>query len=259
MTRITQINWPGILFLLALTLIWELSARLNGSPNLPAFSDVIAALMTNQAAIATDTLYSLKRAFLGFVRALVTMLPIGLLLGRVRLLGEIVEPIIELVRPLPPIAVVPVALLFLGTGDEARIAVVAFGCAFPILINTIDAVRGAHPMLTTVARALRLTKAEQMLLVDLPAALPQIMAGVRISVALAILLAVAAEMLLSSNGLGTFIVRAQERFQIANGLAGILVIAILALAINSVLRRVDQRLLAWHMARAGSGIAERRG
>ena len=112
-------------------------------------------------------------------------------------------------------------------------------------------------MLTNVARALRLSKAEQMLFVDLPAALPQIMAGVRISVALAILLAVVAEMLLSSNGLGTFIVRAQERFQIANGLAGIMVIAALALAINAVLRRVDEHLLGWHHARTGAGTGAR--
>jgi ABC-type nitrate/sulfonate/bicarbonate transport system permease component len=255
----SRFNLPGVLFLVMLAAVWEATARISASPNFPALSQVFYALFTNHAVIAAETAQTLKRASLGFLIALVTMLPLGILLGRVRILGQVVEPLIELIRPLPPIAIVPVALLFLGTGDEARVAVVAYGCAFPILINAIDAVRGAHPMLARVSRALRLTRLEQMWFIDLPAALPQIMAGVRISVAFAVLLAVVAEMLLSSNGLGTFIVRAQERFQIANGLAGILVIAVLALAINSVLRRVDQRLLAWHMARAGSGIAERRG
>lgn len=255
----TRLNVPGMLFLVALAAIWEGSARFYGSPNFPAISQVFAALVANFPVIAAETLQTLKRAGLGFLLALVTMLPLGILLGRVRLLGQIVEPVIELIRPLPPIAIVPVALLFLGTGDEARIAVVAYGCAFPILINAIDAVRGAHPMLIRVGRALRLTRLEQMWFIDLPAALPQIMAGVRISVAFAILLAVVAEMLLSSNGLGTFIVRAQERFQIANGLAGIIVIAILALVINAILRRIDERLLGWHLARTGGGIGERRG
>lgn len=250
-----RVNVPGMLFLLALSVAWEVSARIYGSPNFPAISQVFAALITNSSVIAAETLQTLKRAGAGFIIALVTMLPLGILLGRVRVLGQIVEPVIELIRPLPPIAIVPVALLFLGTGDEARIAVVAYGCAFPILINSIDAVRGAHPMLTRVGRALRLSRLEQMWFIDLPAALPQIMAGVRISVAFAILLAVVAEMLLSSNGLGTFIVRSQERFQIANGLAGIIVIAMLALIINVLLRQVDERLLAWHIARTGSDRA----
>lgn len=254
-----RINVPGMLFLLALAVIWEVSARFYGSPNFPAISQVFAALFSNASVITAETLQTLKRAGAGFLLALVTMLPLGILLGRVRVLGQIFEPVIELIRPLPPIAIVPVALLFLGTGDEARIAVVAYGCSFPILINAIDAVRGAHPMLTRVGRSLRLSRLEQMWFIDLPAALPQIMAGVRISVAFAILLAVVAEMLLSSNGLGTFIVRSQERFQIANGLAGIIVIAILALIINALLRQVDERVLAWHIARIGSGVAERRG
>lgn len=254
----TKLNLPGIAFLVVLALIWEASARVYGSPNFPALSRVFEALITNHAVIAGETLHTLRRAAIGFLLALVTMLPLGILLGRVRILGQIVEPVLELIRPLPPIAIVPVALLFLGTGDEARIAVVAYGCAFPILINAIDAVRGAHPMLARVSRALRLSRLEQMWLVDLPAALPQIMAGVRISIAFAVLLAVVSEMLLSSNGLGTFIVRAQERFQVANGLAGILVIAAIALVINALLRRIDERLLSWHIARSGSGIAERR-
>ena len=249
-----RINLPGILFLVALGALWEVTARIYGSPNFPAASAVLMALITSADSIAAETLRTLKRAGLGFLLALVTMLPLGIVIGRVRVLAQIVEPVLELLRPLPPVAIVPVALLFLGTGDEARVAVVAYGCAFPILINAIDAVRGAHPMLTRVSRALRLTHVEQMWLVDFPAALPQIMAGVRISLAFAILLAVVAEMLLSSDGLGTFIVRSQERFQIASGLAGIIVIAVLALVINALLQRADRRLLAWHHMRLGAGF-----
>ncbi len=244
-----RLNLPGTLFLIALAILWEVTARLSPSPNFPAFSTVVVTLVTNFDVIAFETLQTLKRAVIGFLIALATMLPLGVFLGRVKAAGDIVEPVIEFIRPLPPIAMIPVAMIFLGIGDPARIAVVAYGCAFPILINAMEAVRGAHPMLGNVARSLRLTSAEQMRLIDLPAALPQIMAGVRISIATALLLSVVAEMLLAANGLGTFIVRAQERFQIAQNLAALLTIVILALIINALLEGADRKLLAWHHER----------
>lgn len=245
----SRINWPGAAFLVVLALAWEFAARSAGSPNFPAFSTVAVTLATNFGTIAAETLQTLKRAALGFLIAVATMLPLGIFLGRVKKAGDIVEPVIEFIRPLPPIAMIPVAMIFLGIGDSARIAVVAYGCAFPILINAMEAVRGSHPMFGNVARSLRLTRAEQMYYIDLPAALPQIMAGVRISIANALLLSVVAEMLLAANGLGTFIVRAQERFQIAHNLAALLTIVVLALIINAALQAADRKLLAWHHAR----------
>lgn len=245
----SRINLPGACFLIGLAILWEVAAQISPSPNFPAFSVVVTTLVTNFDSIALETLQTLKRAALGFLIALATMLPFGVFLGRIKAAGELVEPIIEFIRPLPPIAMIPVAMIFLGIGDSARIAVVAYGCAFPILINAMEAVRGAHPMLGNVARSLRLTRNEQMLFIDLPAAMPQIMAGIRISLATALLLSVVAEMLLASNGLGTYIVRAQERFQIAHNLAALLTIVILALIINALLERADRKLLAWHHAR----------
>ena len=244
-----RINWPGIVFLAAIALLWESFARLSPSPNLPAFSTVVTTLVANFDTIALETLQTLKRAAAGFLIALAIALPLGIFLGRVKKAGDLVEPVIEFVRPLPPIAMIPVAMIFLGIGDPARIAVVAYGCAFPILINAMEAVRGSHPMFGSVARSLRLTRMQQMVHIDLPAALPQIMAGVRIAIATALLLSVVAEMLLAANGLGTFIVRAQERFQIAHNLAALLTIVMLALVINAVLQLADRRLLAWHHER----------
>lgn len=247
----SRVNWPGIAFIAAIALVWEILANDASSPNFPAFSTVVITLIANFHAIAIDAGYTLRRAASGFVIALALMLPLGVFLGRVKAAGEFAEGIIEFIRPLPPIAIVPVAMIFLGIGNSARIAVVVYGASFPILINSIDAVRGAHPMFGHVARSLRLTPIERMILVDFPAALPQMMAGVRISMANAILLSVAAEMLLASNGLGTYIVRAQERFQIARNLAALLAIVILSLCVNALLQFADGKLLAWHHERTG--------
>jgi len=250
-----QPNFVGALFLVALAILWQVGAGAIGWPNFPTFLQVVDALVKNGPALATELGHTLARASIGFAIALLTMLPFGIVLGRLRAIGELVEPVIELIRPLPPIAMVPVMLIFLGVGDAAKIAVVVYGASFPILINAIDAVRGLDPMLSNVARSLRLNRTERMCLIDLPAALPRIVAGVRISIAVSLLLAIVAEMLLSTNGLGAFLMRAQESFEIAKGLAGLLVIALVALAINFMTLRVERKVLAWHYARNVAGPA----
>jgi ABC-type nitrate/sulfonate/bicarbonate transport system permease component len=248
---IRRLNVPGMLFLVALAGLWQLAAFLERSPIFPSFATVVSALIGHRGVLLDELGHTLLRAAAGFGLALGTMLPLGILLGRVRALGDIVEPVVELVRPLPPIAVVPVWMIFLGIGDAAKIAVVAYGASFPILINAIDAVRSLHPMLSHLARSLRLTRAERMRLIDLPAALPRIVAGIRLSVALSLLLAVVAEMLLSTNGLGAFLVRSQESFRIDDVLASLLLIVLVTLLVNLTAEAIERKLLAWHHASVG--------
>jgi NitT/TauT family transport system permease protein len=246
-----HLNLPGLLFLGALAGLWQVAAWLHHSPTFPGFAAVVVTLVADRSQLFAELAHTLLRAAAGFGLALGTMLPLGIVLGRVRVLGEIVEPVIELIRPLPPIAVIPLWMIFLGIGDAAKIAVVAYGASFPILINALDAVRGLHPMLSHVARSLRLSRAERMCFVDLPAALPRIVAGIRLSIAASLLLAVVAEMLLSTNGLGAFLVRSQEKFRIDDVLAALLLIVLVALVVNATTELVERKLLAWHRASTG--------
>jgi ABC-type nitrate/sulfonate/bicarbonate transport system permease component len=250
-----RFNLPGAVLLVLIALLWQCVALRIKSPNFPDFLTVIAALALHRTVLAVELGRTLVRASVGFGLALVVMLPFGILLGRVRLMRDLVEPVVELIRPLPPIAIIPVSMIFLGIGDEAKIAVVAYGASFPILINTIDAVRGLDPMLSHVARSLKLSRGERMRLIDLPAALPRIVAGIRLSIALSLLLAVVAEMLLSTNGLGAYLTRAQESFKIADVLAALLLIALTALAINAATLAAERKLLAWHYARNVAPLA----
>lgn len=243
------VNWPGFLLLAVLAGCWELAAAWAQSPVFPGFSAVVVAFFTHGQELADALGVTLVRAAAGFFLALVTMLPLGIFLGRMRRVAAYVEPVIDMVRPLPPLAVVPVAMLFAGTGSWAKILVVFYGASFPILINAIDATRSVHPLLVQVGRSIGLSRAEIMLRLDLPAALPQIFGGMRISVAMSLLISVGAEMLLSSNGIGNFIVVAQEQFQIATGLATILVIALVVLVIEALFMRAEHHLLAWHYRR----------
>lgn len=246
-----RLNWPGLIFMAALLLAWELSARAIGSPSFPGFAAVVRSLVADLPVFAEQIAITLWRAAAGFGLALVTMLPLGIFIGRTPKVGQYLEPAIDLLRPLPPLAIVPVAMLFAGTGSVAKISVIFYSASFPLLLNAIDATHATHPLLVNVGRSIGLTRSEIMRLIDLPAALPQIMSGVRLSVALALLISVSSEMLLSTDGLGNYLMRAQEQFQIASGLAGIVVIALISLLVNTVVLRVEQRLLAWHHARQG--------
>jgi ABC-type nitrate/sulfonate/bicarbonate transport system permease component len=242
-------GWPGAAFVLFLFFVWELSARWVASPNFPGAFTVLSTLATAAPTLLTEMGITLWRAGAGLLLALVVMLPLGIFIGRVRAVGDFVEPLFDMLRPLPPLAIVPVAMLFAGVGSGAKVLVIFYSVSFPIVLSTIDAVRSAHPMLTSVARSLRLSRRQIMLQIDMPAALPQVIVGIRIAVALSILISISAEMLLSTDGIGNVIMRSQEQFRVAMGMAALLVIAATALIINGLVRWIERRALAWHYAR----------
>lgn len=249
--RRNRLDWPPLALLLLLVSLWEVLPRVFGSVNFPPFSDVLIALVANASEIAMQVSHTLRRALIGFSIAFITMIPLGIMIARSRRLAIVLEPVIDLLRPLPPIALVPVVMLFGGIGDGAKIGVITYAAAFPILVHAIDGVRGIHPMYQTLSRALRLTPMEARYAIDLRAVLPVLFTGLRLAIAAALLVAVTAEMLMSTDGIGLFILHAQERFQMANGLAGILVVAVLGWLVNRALLWADRHLLHWHQATSG--------
>lgn len=245
-------SWPALLLLVCVLAIWELGAKIADNPNVPAFSTVLEALVVDDKTIALAILQTLRRTIIGLLIAVVTMIPLGILIGRIRWLGDLLEPIIDMLRPLPPPAIIPLVMLFAGIGDSAKIVIIVYAASFPIVIQAIDGIRGAHPLLHIVSRSYRLSRFEAFWSVDLPATLPLIMTGIRLSSAFAFMVAVTAEMLLSTNGIGVFLLRSQATFRIADGLAGICVIAIIGWLINAALLQIDRRLLHWHYATTGN-------
>jgi NitT/TauT family transport system permease protein len=231
---------------LVLLCAWELAAQAYATPLFPGPLRVLAAFWTDLGRIAAEIGWTLLRATAGFAIALVTMVPFGILLGRIRLLGRLLEPLIDMIATLPPPAVVPLVMLFAGTGDRAKILVIAYAAAIPLLMNTTEAARGLHPMYSQVARALRLSPLETMRLIDWPASLPMIATGARLAIASSLLVSVTSEMLLATNGIGVFLQRAQENFKMDQGLAGILAIALAGCAINTAVHALERRWLFWH-------------
>ena len=245
-----RINWPGICFIVLIILVWEIWAQAKDSFYFPTASAVAETLISDRANLWAATVDTLRRAAIGFLIALVTMLPLGIVLGRVRVLGEIIEPVLEFFRPLPPIAVVPLAIMALGVGDAAKLVVVVWGAAFPIVINTIDAVKVQDPMQARLARSLRLTTWERMTMIDLPAALPRIFAGIKLGITVALLLTVVSEIIVSTNGLGDYLRLAQSDFSMTRLVTAIIVIAIVSVIVNGATNWANHRLLDWHYRRS---------
>lgn len=238
---------------LSLLLVWQLVAWNAASPLVPGPWQVVQAAFTETPEILQQLSITLIRAAKGFALAFVLMVPLGILLGRLRLIGLLLEPLMDMLATLPPPAIVPLVMLFAGTGDGAKVTIIAYAAAVPLLLNTFEASKVQNPMTRLVARSLHLGRLQAMWSIDLPAALPMIATGIRMGVASALLVSVTAEMLLATDGIGVFLQRQQENFHIAAGLAGIVFIALAGLLVNAAVLRFERRWLFWHYRHEGEG------
>ena len=240
----------GIVFLIALIAIWEVASR-SGLLNpliLPAparilgvFSDLISS-----GQIPWQILVSMKRAAAGYFLAAAVFIPLGIVMGLSQRIYCLFEVAVEMLRPVPPPVVIPVAMLFFGLEDEMKIFVIFFSCAWPILLNTLDGVRSVDWVLLNTARTFGLSRAKTIRQVVLPAASPQIMTGLRVSLPITLILVVISEMVDSTDGIGYFILDSQRRFKVAQMYAGMLSLAILGYTLNQLFDLLHRVLMSWH-------------
>jgi ABC-type nitrate/sulfonate/bicarbonate transport system permease component len=251
MTRRHALN--GFVFLLCIMTAWEAAAQagwLNPLvvPPLSRILETFSSLVIS-GQIPLQIIASLKRALIGYALAAVVFIPLGILMGLFRVVRRALEVIIEMLRPIPPPVIIPVALLFFGLEDEMKIVVIFFSCAWPILLNTIDGVRNIDPLLVQTARTFGLSRLKIMRQVIFPASLPQIMTGLRVSLPIMLILVVISEMVGSSDGIGYFILDSQRRFKVAQMYAGMVALAILGYALNQIFNGIARLVLPWETNR----------
>ncbi|SBS71983.1 ABC transporter permease [uncultured Microbacterium sp.] len=193
-----------------------------------------------------DVLPSVGRLLVGIAGSVILGVGLGILIGSFRTLRQVLEPLLEFFRAIPPPVLVPVLALILGISDQMKIAVIIFGSMWPVLLNTIEGVRATDEVQRDTARSYRLTKAHRLQFLTLPAAAPQIMTGVRQSLSIALILMVISEMTYSSSGLGFTIIQFQRNFAIPQMWSGILVLGLIGLALSLVFQLVERRVLAWY-------------
>jgi sulfonate transport system permease protein len=194
----------------------------------------------------SDLLPSLIRFAAGFALAIVIGVLIGVALGLSPRARRDLQPVTEFFRAMPIAALVPAGLIVFGPGAKLEILTIAFAACWPILISTADGVRGVDPAMLDMARVYGVPRRERIMRVTLPAAMPRIVAGLRIALAIALATMVVANMIAGSHGLGAFIIEAQRTFDIESMWAGIIALGIIGYLFNAIFIAVQTHALAWH-------------
>jgi len=194
----------------------------------------------------SDVLPSIGRLLVGVVAAIAIGVVGGVVIGSVRWLRALLEPTLEFFRAIPPPVLVPVLMLLMGITDAMKIAVIISGCVWPVLLNTIEGVRAVDGVLSDSAHTYGISGWARVRYLVLPSASPQILAGVRQSLSLGLILMVISEMFASSSGLGFTIVQFQRSFAIPEMWSGIVVLGLLGVTMSFIFQWAERNILRWY-------------
>jgi ABC-type nitrate/sulfonate/bicarbonate transport system permease component len=244
----------GVILIVLLLCLWQYSALyVMDTPTWPPVTRIFQAWIDNivDGSLVKNLLATLWRQMLGYWLAVVLGIGIGLLMGYYRIAYNLLEPLIEIFRPIPGPAYLPVLVLFVGIGHEMKVVLILVASLFPILLNTYGGVRSIDPVQLDTARTLGLTTMQTLREIVLPAASPQILTGMRISLAISLILAILSEMIVSNDGLGYFTLLAERTFKIPDMYAGIFTLAMFGYALNRLFLVGEGRLIRWHHESTG--------
>lgn len=244
------VGWLG---LAVLALAWQLLSVALHQPVLPTFANSLhsAGTFVSGDGLTTDIVPSVVRTLIGFGISAVVGILVGLTLGYVRWLGDYCSLIVDFMRSVPAPLLVPIALIFFGLGTQMVVAIIFFAAVWPVLLNAFDAARRIEPLYLDTARMCQLRGPAVIFRVLLPAALPEIFAGLRVSLSVALAIMVIAEMLGASSGIGYYIQNAQQTFAITETYAGVIVLACLGWLFDTAFLVGERQLLRWERAQDG--------
>jgi ABC-type nitrate/sulfonate/bicarbonate transport system permease component len=243
-------RFSGGFLLLILIVLWELLPRYGFiyARYFPPFSEVAKALFEGfrSGEILKNAVISISRAFRGYLLAIVIGVGLGTLAGTIQWLSDLLEVTVELLRPMPSVALVPIAILLFGTSDSYNISIITFGCTWPIFVNTYEGTKSVDTQWIDTARVYGITRFDLLRKVVVPAALPYIVSGLRISLASSIIIVTVTEMLASFKGLGCFIMETYNAYRIPLMYSGIITIGIVGYGLNRLFLIIEGRVMAWH-------------
>jgi ABC-type nitrate/sulfonate/bicarbonate transport system permease component len=196
---------------------------------------------------------SLARTLGGWSIAVLAGVPAGLLLGRSQWARDYADPLIHFMRTLPPPALAPIFVILFKLTEQMRIAVIVFGVVWPIVLNAVEGARSVDPTQMETARVFHLGRPARLRWIILPAALPKIFAGLRISISIALILMVISETFGGATGIGYALFSAKDSFQVTDMWAYTVLLGILGYGLNGILLRLEQHLLAPHQGRRDAG------
>jgi len=230
-----RLAWRPLAFIALLLVLWEVGVRRQSSHLLPGPWGVIGGIadLVRHGLLFKYVVASLFRVTWGFVLAVVLAVPLGLAVGWYRRAEMALNPILQILRPISPLAWIPIAILWFGVGDMAAIFLIFVGCFFPLMFTAINAVRSIPAIYIHAGRNFGLSSAGLVYRVLYPAVIPNLIVGLRITLGIAWLVVVAAEMIAVSSGLGFLIVDARNagnRYDLV--VAGMLIIGVIGLLLD---------------------------
>lgn len=239
--RWERLFWPLLALCLAL-LLWDVSVRWSGTKIFPSPGDVVRAVieLLHKHVLWSDIVDSLRRVLIGFGTAALLGVPLGLFLGWHPAVNQTVDPVLQILRPISPLAWIPVAIILLGVGDHAAMFLIFLGAFFPILVASIDGVATVPQVFRHAGRNFGLTNAQLLQLVVFPSALPRILIGLRIALGIAWLVVVAAEMVAVDSGLGYLVIDSRnsgKRYDLV--IAAMLMIGVIGLMLDLLFRSLE--------------------
>ena len=196
--------------------------------------------------ISHDVVPSMLRFFVGYLSAVALGLLLGIPIGASRRIRQVLEPVLEFLRAIPPPVLVPIFMLFVGIGDAMKMLVIVSGCVWTVLLNTVAGVRALDNVLEEVICCYRIGMLGRLWHFVLPGASPQIFAGMRQALSIGIILMVISEMFAASNGLGFSLVQFQRGFAIPEMWTGIILLGLIGILLAVIFRFVENRMLAWY-------------
>jgi ABC-type nitrate/sulfonate/bicarbonate transport system permease component len=249
-------RWQGALVPIALIVLWELGARAGILPS-DTMSSPSAALAAGWEALADGslpiaTIETFHTALAGLALGTLIGVAVGLPVGLSPLAEAVVGPTLDALRPVPSLALLPLALLIYGFGARMEIMVVSFACTWPVLVVTIAAVRGIEPRLIEISRMLEMSRLRCMARIVLPAALARIGVGVRVSAGIALIVAVTTEIILNPRGLGYDIIVASQSLRPDLMWADLVWVGLVGFGFDALLRWIERTWLARYATAAGA-------
>jgi ABC-type nitrate/sulfonate/bicarbonate transport system permease component len=246
--RLSQIpGLPPLLACAGLLALWELASYRFGISGLPPAHAALRELPT----ILTDKeslfaiLDSVRRMVTGFALALIVAIPLGLTMGRSRLTAAFFNPLLMIIYPVPKAALMPLIMLWLGVGDASKTLVIFLGVSLPVIYHAYQGARAVEEKMLWSAAAMGMDARARLLRVVFPAALPEIMVGVRTGLVLALITMVTSEMIARKQGVGDLLFNALAMAQYETVYATIVIIGVLGFAVDALFERLRARLVAW--------------
>jgi NitT/TauT family transport system permease protein len=241
--------WLSLASFLVILLLWEMVSQTGWVPPLflPAPSGILSErwTMLKTGLMFKHVFASLSRILLGFFIACTLGVAVGILIGFFSIPEAIGSPLIAATFPIPKIAILPLLILWLGIGEPPKVAVIALGVFFPMVINVYTGVKNVDPLLIKAALSLGSNRTRIIRKVILPAILPMVFAGMKLGIGIALLLVVAAEMVAADAGIGFMILTAADLMETKKLMVGLIILSLLGIFFNWLFQRLERLFIPW--------------